>query len=90
VADVAQLRRLVAYNQWADEKVLAAIEGMTPEELDRPVDAYVGSIAKNLAHTLIAQRLWLARFRGAPRPSLDPPPPGPVAPGLRRGPRRLP
>lgn len=73
MADAAQLRKLVAYNQWANEKILTAIDGMTAEELARPVDAYIGSLAKNLQHVLLATRLWLARWKGAPPPKLDEP-----------------
>jgi uncharacterized damage-inducible protein DinB len=76
MADLTQLRRLVAYNQWADEKILAAIDGMTQAELDRKVEAYFGTLAENLRHNLGAQRLWLARWKGAPNPSLDAPPAG--------------
>jgi len=39
MADSNQLRKLVAYNEWANNKILAAIDGMTTEELARPVDA---------------------------------------------------
>jgi uncharacterized damage-inducible protein DinB len=67
------LRRLLDYNQWADEKILAAIEGMTQTELERPVEAYVGSLAGNLRHVLLAQRIWLARWRGEPTVRLDEP-----------------
>jgi uncharacterized damage-inducible protein DinB len=68
MADSRQLRRLVAYNQWADERVLAATEGVSSEELARPREAYFGTIAANLRHTLSAQRVWLARWKGeAPR-----------------------
>jgi uncharacterized damage-inducible protein DinB len=64
VADSTQLRRLVAYNQWADERILTAIDSLSPEELAAPREAYFGSIAGNLRHTLISQRGWLARWRG--------------------------
>ena len=57
MADAAQLCRLVAYNQWANEKILRAIDGMTAEELARPVDAYFGSLEKNLGHILLATRV---------------------------------
>jgi uncharacterized damage-inducible protein DinB len=68
MADTSQLRRLVAYNQWADERILAAIEGLPPEELARPREAYFGTLAANLRHIVAAQRIWLARWRGeAPR-----------------------
>ena len=71
MADTAQLRRLVAYNQWANEKILSAIDGMTAEELARPVDAYFGSLEKNLGHILLATRVWLARWKEAAPPSLQ-------------------
>jgi uncharacterized damage-inducible protein DinB len=68
MADSKQLRRLVAYNQWADERILAAVDGVPAEELARPREAYFGTLAANLRHTLIAQRIWLARWKGeAPR-----------------------
>ena len=68
MADSRQLQRLVGYNQWADERILAAIDGLSAEELARPREAYFGSIAANLRHTLVAQRNWLARWRGEAPP----------------------
>jgi uncharacterized damage-inducible protein DinB len=68
MADSKQLRRLVAYNQWADERVLAAVDGLASEELGRSREAYFGTLAGNLRHTVAAQRIWLARWKGeAPR-----------------------
>jgi uncharacterized damage-inducible protein DinB len=64
MADSRQLRRLVDYNQWADDRILTAIDGLSAEELARPREAYFGTIAANLRHTLGAQRIWLARWRG--------------------------
>ena len=64
MADSRQLRRLIDYNQWADERILAAIDGLSVEELTRPREAYFGTIAQNLRHTVGAQRIWLARWRG--------------------------
>ena len=68
-----QIRRLIAYNQWADERVLAATEGLSAEEWERPRDAYFGSLADNLWHALGAQHRWLARWKGAPLPPLQRP-----------------
>ena len=70
MADTTQLRKLVAYNQWANEKILSAVDGLTPAELDRPVEAYVGSLAHNLQHVLLATRVWLARWKGETPPKL--------------------
>jgi uncharacterized damage-inducible protein DinB len=64
MADSRQLRRLVNYNQWADEQILAAIEDLSPEDLTRPREAYFGTIAQNLRHIVAAQRNWLARWKG--------------------------
>lgn len=71
MADATQLRQLVAYNQWANEKILSAIEGMSADDLARPVDAYIGSLEKNLQHILLATRVWLARWKGTAAPSLQ-------------------
>jgi len=77
MADAAQLRRLVAYNQWANERILGAIDGMTAEELGRPVDAYIGTLEQNLRHILVATRIWLARWKGTTPPTLKDPIAGP-------------
>lgn len=71
--DPEQARRLIAYNQFADEKILGAIEGLSVEELEHPREAYFGSIANNLWHTLSAQHRWLARWKGEPLPPLERP-----------------
>lgn len=73
MVDVEQIRRLIAYNQFADERILEAVGGLSVEELERPRDAYFGSIANNLWHTLNAQQRWLARWKGEPLPLLDRP-----------------
>jgi uncharacterized damage-inducible protein DinB len=70
MADSAMLKKLAAYNRWANGRILTAIDGMTPAELAKPVDAYVGSLAKNLQHVLWAERIWLARWKGQPPPTL--------------------
>lgn len=77
MADAAALKKLVAYNQWANEKILKAIDGLTREDLARPVDAYFDTLAKNIQHILNAQRVWLARWKGQPPPKLDAPIPEP-------------
>ncbi len=71
--DPQQMRRLIAYNQFADEKILGATDGLSAEELERPRDVYFGSIADNLWHTLSAQQRWLARWEGEPLPPLERP-----------------
>ena len=62
--DAQQLRRMIAYNQWADEKLLAAVDGLSTDELERPREAYFVTLASNLWHMLSVQRTWLARWKG--------------------------
>ena len=73
MTDAQQLRRLIAYNQWADEKLLAAVDGLSADELERPREAYFGSLGNNLWHMLIVQRLWLARWTGDALPPVERP-----------------
>ncbi len=73
MVDPELLRRMIAYNQWADEKLLAAAEGLSTEELERSREAYFGSVANNLWHMLIVQRLWLARWKGDSLPPVERP-----------------
>jgi uncharacterized damage-inducible protein DinB len=46
---------------------------VSADDLARPREAYFGSIASNLLHTLNVQRLWLARWKGMMSPPLDEP-----------------
>jgi uncharacterized damage-inducible protein DinB len=71
--DPVQLRRLIAYNQWADERLLAAVDGLSAEELEQPRAAYFGNLANNLWHMLTVQRLWLARWTGDSLPPTERP-----------------
>lgn len=48
-------RSMIAYNAWANERILAAAEGLPP-------DAYA-SIAETLRHALGTQRWWLANWQ---------------------------
>jgi len=68
MADSRQLLRLIDYNQWADERILSAIDGLSPDDLTGPREAYFGTIAQNLRHTVAAQRNWLARWKGMTPP----------------------
>jgi uncharacterized damage-inducible protein DinB len=71
--DAARFRQLIAYNQWADERILAALAGLSAEELDRPREAYFGSLSVNLWHTVWAEELWLARWKGVAGPPMERP-----------------
>ncbi len=69
-----QIRALYEYNEWANDHVLEAASGLSEEELGRKLGACLESVQGNLAHTLVAQVVWLARWTGSGRakmPELD-------------------
>lgn len=51
-------RALVAYNWWANRKVLDAAAGLSREELDRDTGATFGSIGANLRHQASVEMGW--------------------------------
>jgi uncharacterized damage-inducible protein DinB len=53
---VDQSRKLIAFNQWANSRILAAAEKLTPEQYN--------SLADQFAHLLGAQRFWHSRWTG--------------------------
>lgn len=63
---VAYLRTLNDYSEWATTRLLAAADGMSPEELAAAPLAGHGSLHQTLAHTLGAERLWRERVLGGP------------------------
>lgn len=73
MADAVRLRRLMAYDAWADDRIVDAIEGLDAAELARPREAYFGSLAQSLRHLVIVQMRWLARWNGTPLPGADHP-----------------
>ena len=73
MTDAPRFRRLIAYDAWADDRIIDAIEGLDEAELARPREAYFGSLARNLCHLVIVQMRWLARWQGTPLPGADHP-----------------
>jgi uncharacterized damage-inducible protein DinB len=61
---VATVRQLLLYTLWADRICLKAIEEVDAADLARSTGSSFGSLLGTLAHILVAQRLWLARFEG--------------------------
>lgn len=53
---VDQTRKLVAFNEWANSRILAAAEKLTPEQYSALADPF--------AHMLGAQRFWHSRWTG--------------------------
>src|SRR3972149_488973 len=63
-------RSLIAYNEWANQKVLQAAEGLGEEELGRQVSGSYESVRMTLLHVARVQIGWLSVLNGKPeRPS---------------------
>jgi uncharacterized damage-inducible protein DinB len=54
------------YNRWMNEKLYAVAEKLTDEERKRDRGAFFKSIHATLNHLLVADRVWMGRFTGAP------------------------
>ena len=61
---VDTIRLLYDYNDWANERILRAADGMAAEELEAPAAFPSGSLRGTLVHTLSAEWIWLRRWKG--------------------------
>lgn len=58
------LRECFHYNDWARDKVLAAAQGLSAADLERPVAMGWGSLWDTLRHLYGAERYWFMRWQG--------------------------
>lgn len=65
------LRTLIAYNQWANDRLLAVAKLLSDADLDREVGGSWGTIRANLHHLVGAQMGWMNQFTGERFRDLD-------------------
>ncbi len=65
------------YNRWMNDKLYGLAAKLSDEARKRDAGAFFESIHGTFNHLLVADRVWLARFRGVAVPS------GFIAPGIR-------
>jgi uncharacterized damage-inducible protein DinB len=58
------VRLLYEYNGWANNRVLDACAGLSPEEFTRELGSSFPSVRDTLAHIMGAEWLWLERWSG--------------------------
>ena len=64
-------RSLIAYNEWANDKVLEAASALGDEELRRQVSGSHENVRMTLLHVAQVQTWWLSVLNGKPeRPAL--------------------
>ncbi|HUF86919.1 MAG TPA: DinB family protein [Thermohalobaculum sp.] len=66
----AHFQMLAAYNAWANRRLMAAVEALAEDAYRADLGAYFCSVHGTLNHLVVADRIWLARFRGEPPPGL--------------------
>lgn len=59
-----ELRRLYAFNRWANLRFLDAVERLSDEELGRDMKSSFPNVAATLVHLLGAEWVWLERWLG--------------------------
>ncbi len=66
----AYVQKMSLYNRWQNENLYGAAKGLNDPERKRDRGAFFGSIHGTLNHLVWADRQWLARFTGGPRPKI--------------------
>jgi uncharacterized damage-inducible protein DinB len=56
-------RFLARYNQWFNQRLFDACESLTDEQRKQDRGAFFGSIHRTLNHLVVADQVWLKRFR---------------------------
>lgn len=64
--DLAYVRTLARYNQWANRRLYATAAGLHEADYMRQLPSYFGSLHATLNHILVGDRLWLGRLTGRP------------------------
>lgn len=63
---IAYAQIMARYNVWMNERLYETCATLTDEERKRDAGAFFYSIHATLNHILLADRSWMARFRGKP------------------------
>lgn len=64
---VTDLQHLYDYHYWANGKLFAAIDQLTPQQFTQSVAGSYGSVRNTLVHIVSAEWGWLDRCGGPPR-----------------------
>ncbi|MDO8665827.1 MAG: DinB family protein, partial [Gemmatimonadales bacterium] len=58
---------LVAYNQWANQRLLSAVRDLLPSEFTRALGTSFGSVKGTVVHILDGEWHWLQLWQSKPR-----------------------
>lgn len=68
MSDREYVLTMARYNMWQNESLLAAANGLPPNERERDRGAFFGSIQKTLSHIFWGDMIWMHRFAETPAP----------------------
>lgn len=68
--DTAYVRTLARYNAWQNDSLYAAAAELDDAARRQDRGAFFRSIHGTLCHLLWADRMWLSRFAGTPKPAV--------------------
>ncbi len=60
--NAADVRTLLAYNRWANERILESVRTLDPAELTRDLQTSFESILGTLGHLVVVEWIWLRRW----------------------------
>ena len=66
---IGYVQRMARYNRWQNESLYVVADRLSDEERKRDRGAFFGSIHATLNHLLWADRMWMSRFAGTPKPA---------------------
>ena len=62
--NVEDVRRLFSYTEWANERILETVRGLSAEQFTRTVESSYPTVRDTMAHIVVAEWLWLRRWKG--------------------------
>lgn len=61
---LADVQRLLKFNEWANDRVFDAVALLTPEQLTKDLGASFPSVALTAGHMVAGEWIWLQRWLG--------------------------
>lgn len=69
---IDHIRMLFDYTYWAHRQVWQVVLELTHDQFTHPVEYSIGSVHKQLVHTMSAEWVWLQRIQGQAPSLFDP------------------
>jgi uncharacterized damage-inducible protein DinB len=81
--NIQEMKKLFAYNAWANNRVFEALSKIGEDEYTRDLKSSHGSLGETIVHMVAAEKIWLSRLVGKPEDSLMAPQDAPMLQSLK-------